>query len=346
MEKLNSRLLTAEIMAREALAIHADALRGYRFEKAVLSLIFSPEIRDYFPGCTAVFVRKNTRENRKITVVSSPLLNKVLTVSDETTILPITEAGRVYRYGYLCAEVVNLENGLGLKISCQDMTSAPCLSSQEAKKRLDAFIVMWPYENLRSRYHHTERHSVKPYFAAGELRWCLILDSADHRFDGIFVNVENGGISPFSIPEEYLRRIRNVGRYSNRNRPNASSGVYFFNGNAFEVVENGNYLLSKKEAETIWRKVGGLFKLKASDLQEKECETVICNGERAYLLAADGKKYCPKKAILISAETGSIFSEDDYAWEKLIFVDKSYRNDLGHMVVSVDETGFVARCKT
>lgn len=346
MERLNSLLLTAETMAQEAAVINDAVLSNYRLESTGLAMVFSPEVKDYLPGCKSVFVhedasRRQKRGEDKITVITLPLLNKVITVTDDVAVLSVSEAGRVYRYGYLCAEVINLDKGLGLKITREDLTDSPCLTSQDAKRRLDAFLVMWPYENIRIRYHHCERHSLKPYLVAGVLRWCLILDKADHRLDGVFVNVDDGGISPFNIPEEYVSRVRNNARYRTKSCQVSPYRVYFFNGSSFELTEGYDYLLSRKEAIDIWRKAKGLFKLKESKLLPKDAVPVLFNGEKAYLLAADGPDFHHTRVILISAETGSIITEECNVPQKLVLVSRAYSETLDNTVIRVSEDGFI-----
>lgn len=346
MEKLNSLLLTAETMAEEAAVINDAVLANYRLESTELAMVFSPEVKDYLPGCKSVFVheddsRRKKRDEDKITIITLPLLNKVIADTEDVAVLPVSEAGRVYRYGYLCAEVINLDKGLGLKITCEDLTDSPCLTPQDAKRRLDAFLVMWPYENIRVRYHHCERHSLKPYLVAGVLRWCLILDKANHRLDGVFVNVDDGGMSPFNIPEEYVSRVRCNARYRTRSCFVSPYRVYSFNGSSFELTEGCNYLLSRKEAIDIWRKAKGLFKLKESKLLPKDAVPVLFNGEKAYLLAADGPDFHHTRVILISAETGSIITEECNVPQKLVLVSRAYSETLDNTVIRVSEDGFI-----
>lgn len=330
--------------------INAEALSGYRLESAELSMVFSPEVKDYFPGCKAVFVHENAGWGKncgdeKITIITSPLLNKILVVGQNVKVLPVSEAGRVYRYGYLCAEVVNLKSGLGLKITCQDMEDSPCLTQQDAKKRLDAFLVMWPYENIRIRYHRSERHLLKPYLMTGILRWCLILDKINGRFDGVFVNVDDGGMSPFNVPEEFISRIRNAARYRVRNRHAAPCRVYLFNGSSFDLADGYNYLLSRHEAAEIWRKTGSLFRFREAGLQKKNAVPVLYNGEKAYLLSADGNGFSHQRVILISAETGNVFSDEHNVSEKLVYVSPTYTEVLGNAEIGVSDEGFVVKQK-
>lgn len=285
---------------KELKTIFANEIFGYKTEPAQLSLIFDTKCREYLPGFSVI----GHKGSAELTLISSPLVNKMVILNSSERYIPVSNVGAEYNRGYIKSKIVEFEGGLALEAEFSEPREI-CADAQTAFELINGYLGCSIESGYKTQYHLLPEVKIETFDFSGELCWGVELPCKDsERFRGILVGVAHSNVKMVETPKAFIRKIETGARYKNNN-PATSKGwdMYFYNGKTFRLAPDDNVFMGIAEAKEVYENKPEAYRLRFAEYEDKSFAPATCCEDLVYIIAA-GMNGSRKTVLLINAEDG------------------------------------------